>query len=238
MTGGPLGRALDRAVALTGDALGRHDHVVHGRAARARREVLLRRLDLLGRANRVPVEADVALDADVALGVHVTLRGAGPVHLRLGPQARLESGSSLVLTGGARLDIAEAAHVRRGAVLNVSGTLELGRQVIVSWGSVLHAAESVRIGDRAGVAERVTIADSTHLQPTPDAWFYEHSRSGPVSVGHDTWVCPGAVLTHRAQVGAWCVVAAGAVVTGVVPDGSIALGSPAVSRSRGLSWVA
>jgi acetyltransferase-like isoleucine patch superfamily enzyme len=232
-----LDAALDAAVRLSGDALAERGHVLRGRAARARREVLLRRLELAGRSAGLPVDLDIAVDADVGLGVHVAVRGSGPLQVRIGPGTRVEGGVSLVLAGGAQVDLGEQSDVRRGAVLNVSGTLRLTRLNKVSWGTVLHAAQRVELGERTGIAERCTIADSTHLQPSADTWFYEHWEARDVVVGADTWICPNAVVTHRARVGSYCVVAAGAVVTGVVPDGHVAVGSPATTRSRGLSWL-
>ena len=51
---------------------------------------------------------------------------------------------------------------------------------------------------------------------------------GPITVGSGAWIAARAVLAPGTRVGAGAVVALGAVVSGIVPEGAIVRGNPAV----------
>ncbi len=61
-------------------------------------------------------------------------------------------------------------------------------------------------------------------------------KVGPVTIGNDVFIGHQAVLMPGVRVGNFCVVAAGAVVTADVPDGSVVGGVPArvIGRTRDL----
>jgi acetyltransferase-like isoleucine patch superfamily enzyme len=101
---------------------------------------------------------------------------------------------------------------------------------------VIHCSNSVTIAPLAGLAEQVTIADSSHYFTTPDQHFWHNVRVGSVSVGYNTWICPKVTLARGAAVGAHCIIGSNSVVVGVVPDGSLASGVPAEIRPLSLPW--
>jgi serine acetyltransferase len=88
------------------------------------------------------------------------------------------------------------------------------------------------IGDRAAIAPRVTIVLSSHpnnstLRATVS------DRRGSVQIGPDAWIGAGAIILPGILIGERSIVAAGAVVTKDVPDGTIVAGVPA-SATGGL----
>jgi maltose O-acetyltransferase len=78
----------------------------------------------------------------------------------------------------------------------------------------------------AGLAELVTIADSSHYFTTPDKWFYENVRTAPVRIGTNTWLCPRVSVASGVTIGSHAIVAANTLVTKQVPDGHVASGVP------------
>jgi acetyltransferase-like isoleucine patch superfamily enzyme len=117
------------------------------------------------------------------------------------------------------------------------GHLELVGSNIFSWGCRIHCAAHVRLEPLVGVAEDVTVADSTHYFTAPDEWFYDNVRAAPISIGANTWVCPKATITSGVKVGEHCIVASGSVVITDVPDGHLASGVPALDpRPMRLPW--
>jgi acetyltransferase-like isoleucine patch superfamily enzyme len=48
-----------------------------------------------------------------------------------------------------------------------------------------------------------------------------------IEIGDDSWIGANAVITAGSKIGKHCVIGAGAVVTGIIPDYSIAVGNPA-----------
>ena len=60
--------------------------------------------------------------------------------------------------------------------------------------------------------------------------------AGMLKILCNTWICPKVTLTRTADVGSHCIVAAGSVVVGSVPDGHLASGVPATSSPMRLPW--
>jgi acetyltransferase-like isoleucine patch superfamily enzyme len=111
-------------------------------------------------------------------------------------------------------------------------TAEIGRGVYVGAYCVLG---DVTLGDDVLLGSRVSIANGgrQHGIDRLDAPVREQPGAYPrVTIGRDTWVGEGAIVL--ADVGAHCVIGAGAVVIRPVPDLAVAVGVPArVIRYRG-----
>lgn len=150
------------------------------------------------------------------------------------PSAEVGDGSS----------IWELAQVREGAVL--------GEQCVVGRGA--YVGSGVRIGDRcklqnhALVYEPATLADGVFIGPAavltndqypraiaPDGSLKSASdwQSVGVDVAEGASVGARAVCVAPVRIGAWAMVAAGAVVTTDVPDFGLVVGVPA----RRIGWV-
>ena len=214
-------RATDRAVALQ---------------ARARLAVALLRLRLSAARNRATVELDVAPDLRLGRGVRFTVDPRTHTVLRIGPRSRLDD-RVLVLLKGGRIELGPDTWFRRDVVLNVSGHLQLIGNNVLSWGVVVHCAESVRLEPMASAAELVTIADSTHFFTEPDAFFYHNTRTAPIVIGGNTWLCPKVTVTPDVTIGSHCIIASNSVVIADVPDGHLASGVPArVVKALPLPW--
>ncbi|MBT1166220.1 sugar O-acetyltransferase [Bifidobacterium simiarum] len=85
---------------------------------------------------------------------------------------------------------------------------------------------------------RVTIGDNVWFGPNVGIYTPEHAfdaeeraagweRSLPVVIGDNVWVCGGASIVAGVTIGSNSVIAAGAVVTRDVPEGSLVAGVPA-----------
>lgn len=126
--------------------------------------------------------------------------------------------------------IHESAFVAQGAV--VLGDVELGAQSSVWYNAVLR-------GDIAPivVGEKTNIQDCAVLH---GATGYPVRVGNGVTVGHgaivhgctvgdNTLVGMGAIVLNGARIGSDCIIGAGALVTQgtVIPNGSVAFGSPA-----------
>lgn len=204
-------------------------------AFRARRAAFVLRVELAAERAGATVELDLAPDLVVGRGVRVEFAPATHNVLRVGPGSRLDDRVLLLLQGG-RLLVGDRVEVRRDVVLKVGGTLRIEGQTPISWGCVVHCSNDVVLERMVGLAEQVTIADSSHHFTTPDEHFWHNVRTGSVRVGRNTWVCPKAVLARGADVGSHCIVGSASVVTGVVPDGHLASGVPAQVRPLPLPW--
>jgi acetyltransferase-like isoleucine patch superfamily enzyme len=201
----------------------------------ARRRLLRARIRM--QAKRVGATVDLHLPADIRLGrdIAVTISPGSHSVVRFGEGCMLGDRFLLNLRGG-RLQVGDRLEIRRDVVINLDGDLQVGSDSIISWGCVLHVSNRVVLEDLTGLAERVTIADSSHYFTTPNEHFWHNVRKGEVRIGRNTWVCANAVAGRGADIGAHCIVAANTVVTGRVPDGHLASGVPATVRPLPLPW--
>ena len=132
----------------------------------------------------------------------------------------LHTGGRVVL--GERLSLrAVTGRIELGA--HPGATLTVGDRVFVNQGASLVAATSIEIGDDVHVGDLAGLADTDHHAVD----HLSAVRTAPVVVEHHAWIGRGATLLPGAHVGAHAVIGAGAVVTGAIPPGVLAVGVPA-----------
>jgi acetyltransferase-like isoleucine patch superfamily enzyme len=103
----------------------------------------------------------------------------------------------------------------------------------------------VRIGNRVSITGNCAIVDVTH----PYENVGDPKKIGervelvdrPVEIGDDTFVGMSVMILPGSTIGRYCVIGAGSIVDGAIPDYSVAVGRPAkVVRRYDLSrnaWV-
>lgn len=201
-----------------------------------RRLVLLARIKLTALWFHASVEVDLAPDLRVGRQVRVEITPDTRNVLRIGRRSQLLDRVHIFLRGGEIL-VGDDTQIRKDCTLNVAGRFEMGDGVGISYGCFIHCAESVVLEPLVGLAELVTIADSTHYYTDPDVWFYENVRTAPVRVGYNTWLCPRVSVASGVTIGSHVIVAANSLVTKDVPDGHVASGVPVDSvRKLHQSW--
>lgn len=85
----------------------------------------------------------------------------------------------------------------------------------------------VKIGDRVAVA-----GGTVFLTHDGAAWLLRRRRPdaqhfGRIIVGDDTFIGHGCIILPGARIGTNCVVGAGSVVRGEIPDNAVVMGNPA-----------
>jgi maltose O-acetyltransferase len=164
----------------------------------------------------------------VSFGRHVRVDFVPGTTNRLvvGPGSRLQDNVLLWLRGGT-IEIGADTALRSGCRLNSSGLLRVGDHVTLSWGTVIHCAELVTIGNYGGTSEYVTVTDSVHVRTVADVNVRDHVTSKPTHLGDNVWIGAQTVIGMGVTVGDMAFVTAGAVVTRDLPGGWLAAGSPA-----------
>lgn len=88
------------------------------------------------------------------------------------------------------------------------------------------------------IGDDVAIAGGTVFLTHDGAAFLLRKRRpdaqhlGRITVGHDTFIGQNCIILPGARIGAHCVVGAGSVVRGVIPDNSVVMGNPATVVGR------
>jgi acetyltransferase-like isoleucine patch superfamily enzyme len=194
-----------------------------------------RRLGLTARARlgalRVGAGLELSIHPTVVVGHHVVIECWHDTRsvVEIGPNVRLGDHTSISMRGG-RLRIGRDTDVRRAVTVNCSGTLDVGEGVVVSTGTHLHCANQIDIGDWTIIGEYSTIVDSRHLPPSDDEPVHHSLAVGKVSIGRNVWIGAKVTAGSTVCIGDRSIIAAGAVVTRDVPDGTLAAGVPASFR--------
>lgn len=131
--------------------------------------------------------------------------------------------------GDGRVTIGDGTKVGRHVTLETrdGGTIEIGKNVILTQGVLISAVSNVRIGDNTLIGEYVSIRDQDHGIRKGALIQTQPMVSAPVHVGCDVWIGRGACILKGVNVGDGAVVGANSVVTRPVAPGSIVAGAPA-----------
>jgi len=103
--------------------------------------------------------------------------------------------------------------------------IRVGRNVFINQGCTLSDIGGITIGDEVLIGPRVSLISSGH--PVDPAFRRRQIVAAPIAIEGGVWICAGATVLHGVTVGEDSVVAAGAVVTRDVPAGVVVGGVPA-----------
>lgn len=103
-----------------------------------------------------------------------------------------------------------------------NGEVQIGSGVYFNENGMIVCREFISIGDRCFFGPNVYICDHDHVfnekGVSPDKFI-----SSPVKIGNNTWVGANVIILKGSTIGDNCVIAAGSVITGHVPDNTIVI---------------
>ena len=141
-------------------------------------------------------------------------RGGGPVAwLRGWPMPDVRAGGGRIELGHVALYPDVRLHCSDAGSITVGDGTFLNRQARI------FAGREVRLGCHCMVSWQTVITDH--------AGFDADSPFAPVILEDDVWIGSRAIILGGTRLGRGCVVAAGSVIKGVFPAGSILAGQPA-----------
>lgn len=110
----------------------------------------------------------------------------------------------------------------------LSGALVVGDGAWIGHDFLLVGGDApVTIGPNCDIAPRVTFATGTHEKCYEGPRVAGKGYSLPITIGEGCWICTGATILGGTNIGPRSIVAAGAVVKGEFPAGSLIGGVPA-----------
>ena len=113
--------------------------------------------------------------------------------------------------------------IHTGARFYNPTNIEIGEDSIVGEGAVLDGRDKLIIGNHVDIATDVMIYNSEHDLESNDF----HAVTGKVTIDDYVFIGPRAIILPGITIGKGAVIAAGAVVTKNVEEGSIVGGVPA-----------
>lgn len=159
----------------------------------------------------------LARGAFASFGSHSVLQ----LPLRLKGHARIAIGDNVFVGAGSWLQVLE------GEAEEVAITIGDGTSIVGD--CVLSAVSSIHLGSSVLLARNVYIADHTHefADPRTPVLAQGIARIGRVEIGDGAWLGQNVVVGPGVSIGAGAVIGANSVVLADVPDGRVAVGSPA-----------
>jgi acetyltransferase-like isoleucine patch superfamily enzyme len=106
--------------------------------------------------------------------------------------------------------------------------VRIGDRCLIGRGSGIVGHLAIDIGDDVWTGHYVYITDQNHGYDDLDLPISRQSQpERPVTIGDGSWIGHGTVVLPGARIGRHVVIGANSVVTGEIPDHSIAVGAPA-----------
>jgi maltose O-acetyltransferase len=122
--------------------------------------------------------------------------------------------------------VGEGVVVRPPLWIDYGSNITIGAGTFVNYDCVLLDVAPIRVGAACQLATRVQLLTATHpLDPGPRRRGWESAE--PIALGDNVWLGGGAIVCPGVTIGEDTVVGAGAVVTRDLPAGVLAAGVPA-----------
>jgi acetyltransferase-like isoleucine patch superfamily enzyme len=124
--------------------------------------------------------------------------------------------------------VALSAGMVPGQVCITDPVVRIGDRCLIGRGSGIVGHLQIEIGDDVWTGHHVYITDQNHGYDDPDLPISRQVQpERPVVIGDGSWIGHGTVVLPGARIGRHVVIGANSVVTGEIPDYSIAVGAPA-----------
>ena len=113
--------------------------------------------------------------------------------------------------------------------------LSIGNNCIFNINATVICGDNIDIGDYVCFGRNVTVRDNSgnHYMSRR---VYKNKR--PVSIGHHSWITEQCIVMPGSKVGAGVIVGTGSVVSGKLPNFTLATGRPAVVVDEDIYWKA
>jgi acetyltransferase-like isoleucine patch superfamily enzyme len=168
----------------------------------------------------------------VLFGRNVTLRH--PRKIRLGDGVIVDDNCVLDAKGTDNRGIILAGGVyigRNSIVYCKGGNITMEERVSISSSCTVFSSNdlTIREGTVTGAYSYLLSGGEYDYHDTATPFCKQDGMTtrGPLSIGRDCWLGARVTVLDGASIGNGCVIGAGAVVTGPIPDGSLAVGVPA-----------
>jgi len=120
----------------------------------------------------------------------------------------------------------EGCEIRPPLYIDYGANITIGARTFVNYGLVALDVAAITIGEDVQIGPNVQLLTPTH-PVEPEARRAKWEAAQPIVIGDNVWLGGGAIVLPGVTIGADTVVGAGAVVTGDLPAGVVAVGNPA-----------
>lgn len=133
------------------------------------------------------------------------VQGFDRPHLEIAPGAVVQLGERIQNRGDLYL------------ISGQKGKLQVGRHVFFNTGCSVSCMEEVVIGDYCKIGNNTVIVDHDHNYKNHEGEFLP----GKIIIGNRVWIGANVTILRNTHIGDDCVIAAGSIVKGDVPTGTL-----------------
>jgi acetyltransferase-like isoleucine patch superfamily enzyme len=175
--------------------------------------IKLRRVVSLGKAVTVSSKSKAVFGRGVSIGSYSKLDALGREGLVIGSGTSIGSFSIIKVSG---------------TLTSIGEGIKIGANVGIGEFAHIGGAGGVTIGNDTIAGAYLSIHPENHIFSDPQKLIRNQgvSRKG-ISIGSNCWIGAKVTVLDGSKVGDGCVIAAGAVVNGIFPDGVVLGGVPA-----------
>lgn len=169
-----------------------------------------------------------AIGPDTARGRRFSAFGPGSVICH--PQTTIMNERFIRIGAGTMIGphVALSAGMVPGQDCIADPVVSIGDRCLIGRGSGIVGHLSIEIGDDVWTGHHIYITDQNHGYDDPDLPIsLQVQPERPVRIGSGSWIGHGAVILPGADIGRNVVIGANSVVSGVIPDHTVAVGAPA-----------
>lgn len=171
---------------------------------------------------------------DISKTASVNLQGVFQFGTKRIKGSKLES--RLLVESGAILNIGGGS-VAYGADIEVfeNSTLTLGKNIAFNINTTIICGDHIVIEDDVCFGRNVTVRDNSgnHFMSRK---IFKNKR--PVTIGQHSWITEQSIVMPGAKIGVGVIVGAGSMVSGKLPNFTLATGRPAVIVDKDIYWKA
>ena len=137
------------------------------------------------------------------------------LYIKVAPSSRIE------LLSKGKICLEKGCSIGKSCELaSVAGNLSIGRNVHIGDYGIMIARKEISIGENTMFGPHVYIFDHDHVVSDGKVLRDKFTTSS-ICIGKNVWVGANTVILKGTRIGDNCVIAAGSVVSGVVPDNSL-----------------
>ena len=136
---------------------------------------------------------------------------------RFSPNVVIDVDRKSKITFGKKVSV----HSRGRISAHEGGELTIGDRTSFNVGCIVVSRSEIIIGKNVSFGPNVTIYDHNHIMNLKDGTKSSGFDLRNVEIGDNSWIGTGVIVLPGAKIGKNCVIAAGSVVTGEVPDNTV-----------------
>lgn len=143
-------------------------------------------------------------------------------NLSIHPIQRISPSCSLKLFSKGKMEIGRNCEFAKGCDFEAhgNGTLSIGEGTYFNRYCIISAHESVTIGKQCFFGPGVKIFDNNH-QFNRERGVSTELSTAPIIIGNHCWIASDAIILKGATIGDNCVIGAGCIIQGSIPDGTL-----------------